>query len=88
MAGISHPNVIKIYEIYDEPEKLHLVMELVYGGELLDQIVVSSVANRPCVVTQLTFLAPCQAKGSYTEADASTAVKALCDALGYLHARQ
>ena len=54
MAGISHPNVIKIYEIYDEPEKLHLVMELVYGGELLDQIVVSSVANRPCVVTQLS----------------------------------
>ena len=88
LAGISHPNVIKIYEIYDEPEKLHLVMELVYGGELLDQIVVSSVANHPCVVTQLTFLAPCQAKGSYTEADASTAVKALCDALGYLHARQ
>ena len=88
LAGISHPNVIKIYEIYDEPEKLHLVMELVYGGELLDQIVVSSVANHPCVVTELTFLAPCQAKGSYTEADASTAVKALCDALGYLHARQ
>ena len=35
-----------------------------------------------------TFLAPCQARGSYTEADASTTVKALCDALSYLHAQQ
>ena len=43
LAGISHPNVLKLYEIYDEPRKLHLVMELVYGGELFDQIVVSSV---------------------------------------------
>ena len=40
MAGISHPNVITLYEIYDEPKKMHLVMELVYGGELFDQIVV------------------------------------------------
>ena len=42
----------------------------------------------PWAVTELTHLAPCQARGSYTEADASTAVKALCDALGYLHAQQ
>ena len=32
MQMIEHPNVIKLYEIYDEPKKMNLVMELVTGG--------------------------------------------------------
>ena len=39
MNEIDHPNVIKLFEIYDEPKKMHLVMELVTGGELFDRIV-------------------------------------------------
>jgi len=39
MSIISHPNVINLFEIYDEPKKMHLVMELVTGGELFDRIV-------------------------------------------------
>ena len=34
-----HQHVIKLYEIYDEPKKMNLVMELVTGGELFDRIV-------------------------------------------------
>jgi len=39
MGMIEHPNVIKLFEIYDEPKKMNLVMELVTGGELFDRIV-------------------------------------------------
>lgn len=39
MRMVDHPNVIKLFEIYDEPKKMHLVMELVTGGELFDRIV-------------------------------------------------
>jgi serine/threonine protein kinase len=39
MSMVDHKNVIKLYEIYDEPKKMHLIMELVTGGELFDRIV-------------------------------------------------
>jgi len=64
MGILDHKNVIKLYEIYDEPKKMQLVMELVNGGELFDKIV---------------------ARGSYTEKDAASVMKTLCEALAYMH---
>jgi len=39
MGKIEHPNVIKLYEVFDQPKKMLLVLELVTGGELFDRIV-------------------------------------------------
>ncbi|SOS80489.1 calcium-dependent protein kinase 5 [Plasmodium sp. gorilla clade G1] len=39
MKQMDHPNIIKLYEVYEDNEKLYLVLELCDGGELFDKIV-------------------------------------------------
>jgi len=38
MKNIDHPNVIKIFEYFDTPRFIYIVMELLKGGELFDHI--------------------------------------------------
>lgn len=37
-ASEKHPNVIKIYKVFEDIQELHIVMEHCSGGELFDQI--------------------------------------------------
>jgi len=39
LKQVKHSNVIKLKELFESPQKLYLVMELVTGGELFDKIV-------------------------------------------------
>ena len=39
LSEVDHPNVVKLFEIYDEGAVLYLVMEIMSGGELFDRIV-------------------------------------------------
>eukprot|EP01097_Dermamoeba_algensis_P006627 TRINITY_DN412_c0_g1_i8.p1 TRINITY_DN412_c0_g1~~TRINITY_DN412_c0_g1_i8.p1 ORF type:complete len:376 (-),score=98.78 TRINITY_DN412_c0_g1_i8:277-1404(-) len=39
MKKIDHPNILKLFEVYEEEEDFYLVMELVNGKELFDKIV-------------------------------------------------
>jgi len=39
MRKLDHPNILKLYEVYESDEEFFLVMELVTGKELFDKIV-------------------------------------------------
>ncbi|CAM9899989.1 unnamed protein product, partial [Phaeothamnion confervicola] len=39
LAKLNHPNVVKVFGFYEEPQRFFVVMEIVRGGELFDRIV-------------------------------------------------
>lgn len=39
LRAVTHPNIIKLLDIFREEGRLYLVMELVRGGDLFDRIV-------------------------------------------------
>ena len=36
MRACDHPNVIKLFEVYEADKQVHLVLELLEGGELFE----------------------------------------------------
>jgi len=38
LSELDHPNIVKLYEFYDEKRTFSLVQEVVAGGELFDAI--------------------------------------------------
>ncbi len=38
LAVLDHPNIIKVYEFFEDQFYLYIVMELCKGGELYDKI--------------------------------------------------
>jgi calcium-dependent protein kinase len=39
LMDMDHPSIIKLYETYEDDQKIYLAMELCLGGELFDSII-------------------------------------------------
>lgn len=39
LLSISHPNIVRTYDIFDERDKIYLVMEFVQGGDFFDYMI-------------------------------------------------
>ena len=56
LKNLSHPNIIKLHDIFENDRELCLVMELVDGGELFDYLVDNGPCSEPtarCIMRQL-----------------------------------
>lgn len=42
LKGLDHPNVIRVYEVYEEADAVHLVLELCEGSDVLERILVTN----------------------------------------------
>lgn len=42
---MDHPHIVRLEYVYDEPDTLHLIMELMEGGELFDRVVAAGKPN-------------------------------------------
>ncbi len=38
LKNMDHPNILKLYEVFEDRKLFHLVTELCLGGELFDYI--------------------------------------------------
>lgn len=38
MRTLDHPNIIKLYESFEDEKNIYLILELCEGGELFDRI--------------------------------------------------
>ncbi len=39
LKELDHPNIIKLFEIFEDDKKYYLITELCKGGELFDEII-------------------------------------------------
>ena len=46
MSSVRHPNIIHIYEVFENKEKMVLVMEYAAGGELYDEALEAAKLDR------------------------------------------
>jgi len=67
MKKVDHKNILKLHEIYEDDEKVYIVMELINGSELFDRIVEKgfySEKNAQVIIRQiLEAVAYLHAKG-------------------------
>ena len=64
---LDHPNILKIYEVFEDSKKYFLVTELCMGGELFDEIIshghLSEKESANIVLQMLKGIAYCHSQG-------------------------
>lgn len=51
MMRLDHPNIIKLFQTFEDSECLYLVLEICHGGELFDRIIEEGQLSEPTVAT-------------------------------------
>ncbi|KAL7536307.1 hypothetical protein ACHAXR_010970 [Thalassiosira sp. AJA248-18] len=72
LKEVRHPNIIQLYDVYEDEDAVHIVTEMCHGGELFDKIVEKqAVPSASC----------------FSEKDAARIIHSLLSSVSYLHSR-
>lgn len=47
LKALQHPNIISLYDVYYDSDRIYIVMELMHGGELFDYVVERGTLSEP-----------------------------------------
>ena len=56
LIKLDHPNIIKLYEVYENENYFYLIMELCSGGELFDRIITNIENGKPFTEEQAAII--------------------------------
>ena len=54
LAAVDHPNVMRVYEVFEDDFKFAIVSELITGGELFDFLCSMDVLSEKCAATVIS----------------------------------
>merc|ERR1719188_745951 len=76
LSEVDHPNIVKLRDVFEDRNEVHIVTELCRGGELFDEIVRRTRRGK------VGAAPPC-----FDEATAASIIRSLLEAVSYLHER-
>lgn len=41
LRNVDHPNIVRLYEIFEDSKYIHFVMDLCTGGDLMDYLLMN-----------------------------------------------
>ena len=88
LKQVHHPNIIQVYDVYEDEDEVHIVTEMCRGGELFDRIIEkatlsskrSSSSNNGGRITRAV-------PACFREKDAARIIHSLLSAVPYLHSK-
>ncbi|KAL7553216.1 hypothetical protein ACHAWF_016474 [Thalassiosira exigua] len=88
LRQIQHPNIVRLYDVYEDDTHVHLITELCRGGELFDRIVAKarSSKNARSVDSSVTSVRT-KPPACFHERDAAWIVHSILSAVAYLHSK-
>jgi len=71
LKQVDHPNIVKLFDIYEDEESYYLVMELMTGGEVIFGLfqLFDNILKKEC----------------YSENEAKETIRPIIDAINYCH---
>jgi calcium/calmodulin-dependent protein kinase I len=82
MKQVDHPNILKLFEVFESEEEFFLVMELVDG-----KVRLLFVCLFLCSICPQELFDKIVERGQYSEKDAANIVRQIISAVEYLHER-